>query len=322
MEYVDGRGLALAADKWAIARAAREHQWHPADLGGIKVVESGSFGWFRNGQIKILPEPHVFRRRLPERLRAKAIRQGLATRGFRATKASGHYKSMRGPKPRYDLLNKMIQFCLKHNKGMVGPAYMSVSIGDFQIMGFHWKALGFKSAKNMFDQFCASQTVQINAFVKLLLQMGLKQAIRDRNFARVETVYNGGGLNGAYARRMKRESDILRRTVWKDWPNMQIPDAVEPTGKVKDPIEEQVKKVTKGVGGATGAASTGEAAVGATGFPWETVLGVGLGIAVVCVIAYFAYGAVRDRLDDRLPQSEDEVDDAESDEQIQQGVPA
>ena len=304
-----GTGAARAMDKWAIARPAKKHGWHPADLDGIRLQESGSFGWFANGQIKMLPEPHEFRRQLPRRLRAKAIRKGLATRGYRATRSSGHYRRMRGPKPRYALLQKWIDFCVEHGIS-VNAAYGSCSVGDYQIMSYHGKRLGFKDAKDMWDQFCESQAVQLEAFVTFLLKARLKKAIQVRDFLLVEKRYNGGGQKGAYARGMRRKADKLRRTKWKNWPNMDIPPAPVASGTVKDPIEQAVKKGAKGLGGTAGAGTgAGTAAPEVTGIPWDVVLGVGGGIVIACIVIYFGYGWLRDRLDDRVPQADDDLPD-------------
>ena len=65
--------------------------------------------------------------------------------------------------------------------------------GAFQIMGFHWKRLGFKSA----DEFAAAMLTvkgQIKAFVRFIEThpfKGLKQALIDGNWPVFAHYYNG-----------------------------------------------------------------------------------------------------------------------------------
>lgn len=304
-----GTGPALALDKWAIPRICIENKWHPATIGSIAKVESGGFGWFRNGQMKILPEPHVFRRRLPKSLRALAVKAGLATTSFKRTRSSGHYKRMSSPAKRYAFLKQMIDFCKKHNGGKLEPAYMSVSYGTYQIMGFNAKTCGFKSAQHMFEQFLQGEEPQLRAFVNFLKKNGLTKAIRDSNFPLVEKRYNGGGLGGVYAKRMAHHERKLKAGKWKNWdPNMAVP-APGPTKPVKDPDDIKVQ------GGLAGAATTAPTATAAADFPWETVLGVGGAVVIAAGIGYFIYTRMKDHGDaekGRLAQPDDEVEETET----------
>lgn len=305
-----GTGPALALDKWAIPRVCIENGWHPAPLEAIKFVESGKFGWFRNGQIKMLPEPHVFGRRLPKSLRAKAIRQGLATRSFRATRSSGHYKRMGSPESRYAFFQKMIDFCKKYNKGNLEPAYMSASYGSYQIMGFNAQRCGFKSAQDMFEKFLQGEEVQLRAFVTFLKEAGLSNAIKNGNFDLVEKKYNGGGLNGVYAKRMRAEDRKLRRGKWANWdPDMVIPPKSTVVTKAKDPDDAKVQGGLVGTGGAGAGAGTLAAQ---SGIPWETIAVMGLGVAVCLGVAYLVYTKLKDRgdaLKSRIDQPVDQLKD-------------
>lgn len=207
-----GKGRAAAITNDDMAALAIELGCHPAALEAIAEVESAGFGWFDDGRIKILPEPHKFYSALPDSKRAAALKAGLAFKTYAQTKASGHYKKMTNkPGPRYDFLARMIEFD-------ADAAYEAMSVGKFQIMGLNAETCGFPSAKAMFDAFVDSEVNQLRAFGAFLVENGLRPALKAENFAQIETTYNGGGLNGAYAARMKAECAKLKAGKWAGWP--------------------------------------------------------------------------------------------------------
>lgn len=207
-----GQGRAAAISNDDMAALAREMGCHPASLEAIAEVESSGFGWFDDGRIKILPEPHKFDDYLAESKRAAARRLGLATTSYAATKASGHYKRMtNGPGPRYALLARMIAFD-------ENAAFNAISVGRFQIMGFNHAVCGYRTAKAMFEAFVDSEANQLRAFGRFLVDKKLKDELAREDFDGIERGYNGGGLNGVYARRMRTEAARLKRGKWAKWP--------------------------------------------------------------------------------------------------------
>jgi hypothetical protein len=208
-----GQGRAAAITNNDMAALAIGLGCHPAALEAIAEVESAGFGWFDDGRIKILPEPHKFYSALPDGRRAVALKAGLAFKTYAQTKASGHYKRMTNkPGPRYDFLARMIEFD-------AGAAYEAISVGKFQIMGFNAETCGFPSAKAMFDAFVDSEVNQLRAFGQFLVKNGLRPALKAEDFAQVETTYNGGGLGGVYAAHMKVECAKLKAGKWSGWPH-------------------------------------------------------------------------------------------------------
>lgn len=208
-----GQGRAAAISNDDMAALARELGCHPATLEAIAEVESNGFGWFDDGRIKILPEPHKFDDYLPASRKGLAHRLGLATASYAATKASGHYKRMtNGPGPRYAFLARMIE--LDEN-----AAFNAISVGRFQIMGFNHAVCGYPTAKAMFEAFVDSEANQLRAFGRFLVDKRLKPALAAENFDLVEERYNGGGLNGVYATRMRAEAARLKRGKWAKWPH-------------------------------------------------------------------------------------------------------
>lgn len=204
-----GKGLAKAISDDDIARFADSIGAHPADVEAISKVESGGFGWFADGRIKILFEKHIFWKYLDAKQKEEALNQAVGRPKF-IPPSMGGYKDQANPAIRYRILEKAIAI----NRD---AAFNAISIGRYQIMGFNHTACGFSSAEMMFKAFCDSEEAQLRAFGRFLRSKNLIQAIRDRDFAKIEQGYNGGGLKGAYARKMKAESDKLHAGKWKNY---------------------------------------------------------------------------------------------------------
>ena len=217
-----GKGEAIAISDADFARCADAIGCHPADLEAIAMVESGGFGWFPDGRIKILFEKHWFYKYIEGTTRTNAVKAGLARASWISPKQGG-YNDQASADDRYELLEKAIKV---NREG----AFKSVSIGTYQIMGFNHRVCGHMTAEDMFNAFCKSEVYQLSAFVAFLKSKGLVSAIQRRDFAAVERGYNGGGLNGAYAARMKAESDKLRAGKWKNYKvgSYGVPKTPEP----------------------------------------------------------------------------------------------
>lgn len=208
-----GQGRAAAITDDDMAALAVDLGCHPATLEAIAKVESAGFGWFDDGRIKILPEPHKFDDYLPTAKREEALKRGLATASYNATKASGHYKRMTTKAgPRYEFFARMIAFDER-------AAYMAISVGTYQIMGFNHEVCGYPTAKAMFEGFVESEANQLRSFGLFLSDKGLRGALAREDFDQVELKYNGGGLGGSYAKRMRAEAAALKRGKWSKWPS-------------------------------------------------------------------------------------------------------
>ncbi|HUH35156.1 MAG TPA: N-acetylmuramidase domain-containing protein [Moheibacter sp.] len=71
-------------------------------------------------------------------------------------------------------------------------AMESTSIGIGQIMGFHWKRLGYKSVGAMWDDFKKGEYQQLCALVRFILtDPKLLKAVKERNWYRIAYIYNG-----------------------------------------------------------------------------------------------------------------------------------
>ena len=75
------------------------------------------------------------------------------------------------------------------------------SIGLPQIMGFHWKLLGYKSVGEMSNDFKKGEYQQVLALARFIkASPALDKAIKTKNFHLIATYYNGKD----YARMAKK----------------------------------------------------------------------------------------------------------------------
>lgn len=98
-----------------------------------------------------------------------------------------------------------------------GAAYESISMGAAQIMGFNAERIGYGSAKDMFDDFSASERAQAKGFFEFVrTSRGLTRAAQAKDWPTFARLYNGAGYArnaydsklaaayGAFARVMSR----------------------------------------------------------------------------------------------------------------------
>lgn len=84
-------------------------------------------------------------------------------------------------------------------------AMEATSIGLGQIMGFHWKRLGFKSVGEMWDDAKKGLENQLAQLIKFIsTDINLQNAIKSHNWDKVASLYNGAGYK-ELAKRIPRE---------------------------------------------------------------------------------------------------------------------
>jgi hypothetical protein len=72
-------------------------------------------------------------------------------------------------------------------------AINATSFGQFQIMGFHWKSLGYKSPQDFYTQMSKDAVAQFDAFVRFLTKNNLVQYLKTKEWAKFAYRYNGAG---------------------------------------------------------------------------------------------------------------------------------
>lgn len=72
-------------------------------------------------------------------------------------------------------------------------AYESVSMGMFQIMGIHYKKLGFPSAELMYSFMSESPERQIQVFnIMISKNSALRRAFQEYDYQTIQTIWNSG----------------------------------------------------------------------------------------------------------------------------------
>lgn len=84
-------------------------------------------------------------------------------------------------------------------------AMESTSIGLPQIMGFHWKRLGYESVGAMWDDFKRGELAQIKALIRFIeTDRRLIKAMLEKDWHMIAMIYNGSGY-AALAHKYGRE---------------------------------------------------------------------------------------------------------------------
>jgi hypothetical protein len=95
-------------------------------------------------------------------------------------------------------------------------AMESTSIGLPQIMGFHWKKLGYSSVGTMWDDFKVSETNQIKALVKFIdTDKMLLKAMKEKDWHKIASIYNGSGYKELAERLGREPYDISLRKAYE-----------------------------------------------------------------------------------------------------------
>lgn len=152
-----------------IKEIAKNFGIKPAMFMAFIEVESGGKGFDeKTGKIIIQFEPHWFRKKAP-----------YAPSGVWSVN-------------KVDVQSKeWIAFndAFKKNPD---AAMESTSIGLPQIMGFHWKLLGYKSVGEMWDDFKKGEYFQVLALARFIkASPALHAAIKTNNYHLIATYYNG-----------------------------------------------------------------------------------------------------------------------------------
>ena len=162
--------------------AAQKLNVSAAAIQAFAAVESQGSGFLSNGTPKILFERHVMYQRLAKKFGAQVANERASAFPDLVNKNAGGYGSASSQHARLDLAAKIDREC----------ALESASWGAFQIMGYHWKALGYASVQDFVNAMYSGEEAQLDAFVRfILLTPALVDALRASDWAKVARLYNG-----------------------------------------------------------------------------------------------------------------------------------
>lgn len=172
-------------------------------------VEGRGVGFLNNGKPKILFERHRMYAYLRLRKGSVFANKMAAERPSIVNKKSGGYQGNEAEYVRLELAKQIDAEC----------ALMSASWGQFQIMGENWKDLDYTSAQDFVDQQFASESYQLEAFIRFIewktgiiddKKVKLIDALRAENWDAVFTLYNGPNYKKlGYQAKFQKEWDHL-----------------------------------------------------------------------------------------------------------------
>lgn len=174
-------------------RAAKELNCEVAAIRAVASVESLAGGFLPDGRPKILFERHVFHQ-------LSGGKFSVSNPDISNKSAGGYGRS---GTHQHERLAKAS--ALDRNY-----ALMSASWGMFQIMGYHWKALGYKSLQAFINAMYESEAKQLDAFVRFIKVNRLDDELRNKQWAKFARGYNGP----AYA---KNKYDVKMAEAYKKY---------------------------------------------------------------------------------------------------------
>ena len=135
-------------------------------------------GFYKDGFPVILFEPHIFHRYTNGKYATSHPHLSYPTWGQRP------YPNTAGVRKNFE------EACTLDRDA----AIQSTSFGLFQVMGFHWKTLGYMSPSHYFDCMCKSENEQLMAFTLFVQKNNLGPKLKAHDWAGFARGYNGAGF--------------------------------------------------------------------------------------------------------------------------------
>ncbi|WP_257755311.1 N-acetylmuramidase domain-containing protein [Burkholderia glumae] len=163
-----------------LQRAADGLQVDLAAVRAVNEVESKGAGFLPDGRPVILYERHIMYRQ-------------LAAAGLDADALAAKYPALVNPKPG-GYAGDAAEYARLASASQISAACAleATSWGAFQIMGFHWKALGYPDVFAFVEAMKVSEAEQLEAFVRFVLaDKVMLAALRGKKWAKFAELYNG-----------------------------------------------------------------------------------------------------------------------------------
>ncbi|WP_168396576.1 N-acetylmuramidase family protein [Acinetobacter indicus] len=169
-----------------------------AALKAVIEVECRGSGFNADGTPVILFERHVFRQRLIANGKAATADKAMRERPDLCSKTAGGYGLYSAQHGR---LNAAAQY---HRES----ALESASWGIGQVMGYHWKALGYPTLQNFINAMYRDEASQLEAMCRFIVTNKLINALKNKDWKAFARGYNGA----AYA---KNSYDVKLANAYK-----------------------------------------------------------------------------------------------------------
>ena len=160
---------------------AKDLKVEVAAVKAVYKVESSGRGFLTSGKPKILFEGHIFWRRLKKHGLDPSVYKKRNEDILYSKWTTKYYK---GGEKEYERLTKA-------KKIHVSAALESASWGIFQIMGYHYKKVGYNSVEDYVKAMNKSERFHLMTFGKFIKSEGLVQYLKNKEWARFARGYNG-----------------------------------------------------------------------------------------------------------------------------------
>ena len=160
----------------------------PKQLKAVSIVESGGKAYDDQGRPKILYERHIFSRL------TKHIHD---TTAFSNPKGGGYNDSS---------WDKLVNAACKD----ADAAFASCSWGKFQIMGMHWRLLGYSSPIDMAYETVKSEAASYEMLARFIEKNNMKGALQRLSTNPSDNVAFASSYNGPAFRNFKYHEKLAR----------------------------------------------------------------------------------------------------------------
>lgn len=151
------------------------------EIHAVLVTETRGTGFDSQNRPIILFEPHIFHKQL------KAHKPDLLDKAVALGLAYPKWGEKKYPKDSYPVLNQAIDIDLE-------LALRSASWGLGQIMGFNHSMAGYPTAVAMVEAFKKDEEHHLEAMVKFIINAGLDDELRRKDWVGFARGYNGPGF--------------------------------------------------------------------------------------------------------------------------------
>lgn len=182
--------------------AGQVYDVDPVVLRAVAKVESGGGGFLPDGRPKILFEGHVFW----QRLKLKGIDPAELVRDHPDWSdvlyeewTTEHYSGNVTGRESVDEVPGFDEWDRLRRAQWIDPetgdhsALESCSWGKFQVLGLHWRNLGYIGVHEFVAQMFESEAKHLDAFMRYCRAYALLDAMRDEDWATFARGYNGKG---------------------------------------------------------------------------------------------------------------------------------
>ena len=163
---------------------ANKHGIEYAGLKAVVEVEASGKGFI--GDVpKILYEPHIMHRLLTKKNYITIRNNLMEAHPNLCYPRWGTYKY--GAE---SIQHRRLEIASQFNRD---TALESCSWGLGQVMGFHWKSLGYESLQAFINDMYESEAKQLEAMIRFIKVNGLLLALKNKDWVKFARGYNGSG---------------------------------------------------------------------------------------------------------------------------------